>query len=122
MKILAVDDSATMRRIVKNQLKQVGYEDVDEATNGREALGMLGKTKYDLVITDWNMPEMSGLDLVTEVRKADATKGVPVLMVTTMSAKEDIVTAIKAGVTNYIVKPFDAPTLQAKIAQLLSAK
>ncbi len=122
MKILAVDDSATMRRIVKNQLKQVGYEDVDEATNGREALGMLNRTKYDLVITDWNMPEMSGLDLVTEVRKADGTKALPVLMVTTMSAKEDIVTAIKAGVNNYIVKPFDAPTLQAKIAQLLSAK
>ncbi len=119
MKILAVDDSATMRRIIKNQLKQIGFEEVDEAENGREALGLLGKGGYDLLITDWNMPEMCGLDLVKEVRRSEAIKSLPVLMVTTVSAKEDIVTALKAGVNNYVVKPFDAPTLQAKIGKLM---
>lgn len=122
MRILAVDDSATMRRIIRNQLKQVGMDDVDEAQNGREALVMLGRNHYDLLITDWNMPEMCGLDLVTEIRRADALKSLPILMVTTISAKEDIVTALKAGVNSYVVKPFDAGTLQAKIAQLSAAK
>lgn len=119
MKILAVDDSATMRRIIKNQLKQSGIEEVDEAENGREALGLLGRGQYDLLITDWNMPEMCGLDLVKEVRRSEPIKSIPILMVTTVSAKEDIVTALKAGVNNYVVKPFDAATLQAKIAQLV---
>jgi two-component system chemotaxis response regulator CheY len=122
MKILAVDDSATMRRIIKNQLKQSGYEEVDEAENGREALAMLARGQYDLLITDWNMPEMCGLDLVKEVRKNEPTKSLPVLMITTVSAKEDIVTALKAGVNNYVVKPFDAGTLQAKITQLVGAR
>ena len=122
MKILAVDDSATMRRIIKNQLKQAGYEEVDEAGNGREALTMLGQARYDLLITDWNMPEMNGLDLVKEVRKTDATKGMPILMVTTVAGKEDIVTALKAGVNNYMVKPFDTATLRAKIAQVAGVK
>jgi two-component system chemotaxis response regulator CheY len=122
MKILAVDDSATMRRIIKNQLKQSGFEEVDEAENGREALLLLKGNSYDLLITDWNMPEMCGLDLVKEVRKSDSLKGTPILMITTVSGKEDIVTALKAGVNNYIVKPFDAGTLQAKIAQLVGAK
>lgn len=120
MKILAVDDSATMRRIIKNQLKQAGFEEVDEAGNGREALTMLGQNQYDLLITDWNMPEMCGLDLVKEVRKTDASKGMPILMVTTVAGKEDIVTALKAGVNNYMVKPFDTATLRAKIAQVVS--
>jgi two-component system chemotaxis response regulator CheY len=120
MKILTVDDSATMRRIIRNQLKQCGYEDVDEAENGREALALLGRGDYQLLITDWNMPEMCGLDLVREVRKADATRVLPILMITTVSAKEDIVTALKAGVNNYVVKPFDAGTLKAKVAQLVS--
>lgn len=122
MKILAVDDSATMRRIIKNQLKQAGYEEVDEAGNGREALTMLGQAQYDLLITDWNMPEMCGLDLVKEVRKTDASKTMPILMVTTVAGKEDIVTALKAGVNNYMVKPFDTATLRAKIAQVVGAK
>lgn len=119
MKILAVDDSATMRRIMKNHLKQVGYEEVDEAENGKAALGLLARGQYDLLITDWNMPEMSGLDLVKEVRRTDAVKGLPILMVTTVSAKEDIVTALKAGVSNYVVKPFDAETLRTKITQVI---
>jgi two-component system chemotaxis response regulator CheY len=119
MKILAVDDSATMRRIIRNHLKQAGFEDVDEAENGKAALTLLTKGQYDLLITDWNMPEMSGLDLVREVRKSDAVKNLPVLMVTTVSAKEDIVTALKAGVNNYVVKPFDAETLHSKITQVI---
>ena len=119
MRVLAVDDSATMRRIIKNQLKQNGVEEVDEASNGREALLLLGRGQYDLLITDWNMPEMCGLDLVMEIRKTEPIKNMPILMVTTVSAKEDIVNALKAGVNNYVVKPFDAATLQAKVTQLV---
>jgi two-component system chemotaxis response regulator CheY len=122
MKVLAVDDSATMRRIIKNQLKQAGIEDVDEAENGRVALTLLARGGYDLLITDWNMPEMCGLDLVIEVRKTEAIKKMPILMITTVSAKADIVTALKAGVSNYVVKPFDAATLQAKVSQLVGAQ
>jgi two-component system chemotaxis response regulator CheY len=121
MRVLAVDDSATMRRIIKNQLKQSGVEEVDEAENGREALMLLGRIQYDLLITDWNMPEMTGLDLVIEIRKTDPIKRIPILMITTVSAKEDIVNALKAGVNNYVVKPFDAATLQAKVTQLVGA-
>jgi two-component system, chemotaxis family, chemotaxis protein CheY len=121
MRVLAVDDSATMRRIIKNQLKQTGVEDVDEAANGREALMLLDRKPYDLLITDWNMPEMCGLDLVLEVRRTEAIKALPILMITTQSSKEDIVAALKAGVNNYVVKPFDAATLQAKVAQLVGA-
>jgi two-component system chemotaxis response regulator CheY len=119
MRVLAVDDSATMRRIIKNQLKQSGVEDVDEASNGREALLLLDRKQYDLLITDWNMPEMCGLDLVMEVRRTEPLKKLPILMITTVSAKEDIVNALKAGVNNYVVKPFDAATLQAKVTQLV---
>ena len=119
MRVLAVDDSATMRRIIKNQLKQSGVEEVDEAANGREALALLGRGRYDLLITDWNMPEMCGLDLVLEVRRTEPIKTIPILMITTVSAKEDIVNALKAGVNNYVVKPFDAATLQAKVTQLV---
>ena len=122
MKILAVDDSATMRRIIKNQLKQSGFDQVDEAENGREALSLLKVGSYDLLITDWNMPEMCGLDLVKEVQKTDALKVTPILMVTTVSGKEDIVAALWAGVNNYVVKPFDVATLQAKITQLVGAR
>jgi two-component system chemotaxis response regulator CheY len=121
MRVLAVDDSATMRRIIKNQLKQSGVDEVDEAENGREALALLGRRQYDLLITDWNMPEMCGLDLVLEVRRTEPIKALPILMITTVSAKEDIVNALKAGVNNYMVKPFDAATLQAKVTQLVGA-
>jgi two-component system chemotaxis response regulator CheY len=122
MKILAVDDSATMRRIIKNQLKQVGYDQVDEAENGREALTMMEKGGYDLLITDWNMPEMCGLDLVKEVRKSDTWRSLPILMVTTVAGKEEIVIALKAGVNNYVVKPFDTATLRTKISQVIGNK
>ena len=122
MRILTVDDSATMRRIIKSHLKQSGFDDVDEAENGRDALAQLHGAAYDLLITDWNMPGMSGLDLVREVRRRDALKAIPILMITTMSTKEDIVVALKAGVNHYVVKPFDVPTLQAKVKQLVGAR
>jgi two-component system chemotaxis response regulator CheY len=119
MRILVVDDSATMRRILRNQLKQVGFDAVDEAENGRQALALAARGAYDLIITDWNMPEMNGLDLVRELRRAEATRHLPILMVTTVSAKDDILAALKAGVNNYVVKPFDAATLQSKIAKVV---
>ncbi len=122
MRILSVDDSPTMRRIMKNQLKQLGFDEIEEAENGRAALELLGSGAYDLVITDWNMPEMGGIDLVKEIRRTEPLKNLPILMVTTVSAKDDIVTALKAGVNNYIVKPFDAATLKGKIAQLSGAR
>jgi two-component system chemotaxis response regulator CheY len=122
MRILTVDDSATMRRIIKNQLKQAGFEEVEEAGNGKEAMVKLGQGQYDLLITDWNMPEMSGLELVKEVRRTEAIKGIPILMVTTVAEKEEIVIALKAGVNNYVVKPFDTPTLQTKISQVVGGK
>ena len=122
MRILAVDDSATMRRIIKNQLKQAGFEEVDEAENGREALTLLAQGQYDLLITDWNMPEMGGLDLVKEIRRSEPTRALPILMVTTVAGKEEIVIALKAGVNNYMVKPFDTATLRTKIAQVVGNK
>ena len=120
MKVLAVDDSATMRRIIKNQLKQSGIEDVDEAENGREALTLLGRGQYDLLITDWNMPEMSGIDFIRTVRSMPDIKDTPVLMVTTNAAKDDIVEALKAGVNSYVVKPFTPDTMKEKIEAVLA--
>lgn len=119
IKILAVDDSPTMRRIIINTLKRAGYDDVQEATDGRDALAKLKVDKFDFVITDWNMPEMDGLTFVTTLRGDESTKTLPILMVTTRSVREDIVEAMKAGVNNYIVKPFTPDTLKAKIEQVL---
>jgi two-component system, chemotaxis family, chemotaxis protein CheY len=120
MKILAVDDSPTMRRIIINTLRRVGYSDVVEATNGKDALAKMKVEKIDLVITDWNMPQMDGLALVTSIRSSDEYKALPVLMVTSRSVKEDIVEALKAGVSNYIVKPFTPETLKQKIEECLA--
>jgi len=119
LKILAVDDSPTMRRIIINTLKRAGYSNVQEATDGRDALAKMKVDSFDFVITDWNMPEMDGLTFVTSLRSDDSTKTIPVLMVTTRSVKEDIVEAMKAGVNNYIVKPFTPDTLKEKIEQVL---
>lgn len=119
MRIMTVEDSATMRRIIKNTLKRLGYEDVIEAENGQIALAKLAADKIDFVITDWSMPEMNGLDFIIEVRKNEATRALPVLMITTVAEREDIITALQAGVNSYIVKPFDADTLKAKIQQVL---
>ncbi|MBI2568080.1 MAG: response regulator [Candidatus Schekmanbacteria bacterium] len=117
MKVLVVDDSLVMRRIVKNALKQIGLEDAVEATNGKEALSMLAQGKVDLILTDWNMPEMNGLEFVSKIRETDKTT--PIIMVTTQAGREDVVEAVKAGVNNYIVKPFKPETLKEKIDAVL---
>ncbi len=119
LKILAIDDSPTMRRIIINTLKRAGYDDVIEASDGKDALAKMKVEKINFVITDWNMPEMDGLTLVTTLRTMDEYKSLPILMITTRSVKDDIVEAMKAGVNNYIVKPFTPETLKAKIDQVL---
>ena len=120
-KILAVDDSPTMRRIIINTLKRAGYQNVIEAQDGKDALAKLKVEKVNFVITDWNMPEMDGLTFVATLRSMEEYKNLPVLMVTTRSVKEDIMEAMKAGVNNYIVKPFTPDTLKAKIEQILAS-
>ncbi len=120
MKFLVVDDSATMRRIVVNSLQRVGFNDVIEAGDGKEALGKFDAS-VGIVITDWNMPGMSGIDLARALRARPDGKSVPILMVTTRSVKEDIIAAVQAGVNNYIVKPFTPEVLKEKIDQLLAA-
>ncbi len=120
LKILAVDDSPTMRRIIINTLKRAGYNDVVEATDGKDALAKLKGAGINFIITDWNMPEMDGLTFVNNLRSNDEYKELPILMVTTRSVKEDIVEALKAGVNNYIVKPFTPDTLKEKIEQVLA--
>lgn len=119
MKILTIDDSTTMRRIIINTLARIGYKDVVQADNGKTGLAALDEGGVDLVITDWNMPEMDGLEFVKHVR-AGAYKDVPILMVTTNAAKEDIVEALQAGVNNYVVKPFTPETLKEKIELLIN--
>src|SRR5690242_7647712 len=108
MRVLVVDDSSTMRRIIINTLNRLGHEDVVEAANGREGLERLteGSGAVDLIITDWNMPEMSGIDFVRAVRGIETMRALPVLMITTNASRDDIVQARQAGVNDYIVKPF----------------
>jgi two-component system, chemotaxis family, chemotaxis protein CheY len=120
MKCLVVDDSATVRRIVSNALKSTGITDVATADDGCEALTKCDGS-VDLVITDWNMPVMGGLDLVRSLRAAEATAKTRVLMVTTRSAQQDIRQAIEAGVSGYIMKPFSPRNLQEKISQIMAA-
>lgn len=120
MRCLVVDDSATMRRIVINTLKSLNYTDIVEAGDGQEALAKCDAS-IGLVITDWNMPVMGGVELVKALRAQPATAKLPVLMVTTRGAKEDILAAVEAGVNNYVLKPFDAPTLKQKIDGVLGA-
>ncbi|MFB3816375.1 MAG: response regulator [Candidatus Methylomirabilales bacterium] len=119
MRLLVVDDSSTMRRIIRNNLKAVGYDDVLEAENGELAMARLQAEQVDIVITDWNMPVMNGLELVNAMRGCEAHRQIPVLMVTTVAEKEEILKAMQAGVTNYVVKPFDSATLKKKIEQVL---
>lgn len=121
MRFLVVDDSSTMRRIIKNTLKAVGYDDILDAENGEGALACLQSEKVDLVITDWNMPVMNGLELVAAIRSSPTLKQVPVLMVTTVAEKDEILKAMHTGVNNYVVKPFDAATLKKKIDQILGS-
>jgi two-component system chemotaxis response regulator CheY len=122
MRFLIVDDSSTMRRIIINTLNKLGHQDFVEAANGREGIDRLGSGAIDMIITDWNMPEMNGIDFIKAVRGTVQSKDVPVLMVTTNAAKDDIVEALRAGVNNYVVKPFTAETIKEKIDAVLAAK
>lgn len=119
MKILVVDDFSTMRRIIRNILKEIGYTNVDEADDGSTALEKLKGGNFDFVITDWNMPNMPGIELLKNIRQDPVLKATPVLMVTAEAAKENVVTAVQAGVNNYIVKPFTAAALKERIDLIL---
>ena len=120
MSILVVDDFSTMRRIISNVLRQLGYENIVEAEDGTKALAILDTQPIDFVITDWNMPQMSGLDLLKAIRSSKDKKNIPVLMVTAEAMQENIIAAAQAGVNNYIVKPFDAKTLSEKINKIFA--
>jgi two-component system chemotaxis response regulator CheY len=121
MKILAVDDFSTMRRIVRNILRQLGYSNILEADDGTSALEQLKHDKVDFIITDWNMPNMSGLDLLKAIRADSNLKDIPVLLVTAEALKENVVAAVQAGVNGYIVKPFTAETLKEKIDSIFTS-
>jgi len=120
MKILIVEDSPTMRRIVRNTLKRLGYDDVEEAEDGVEALAALGNSTIDFIITDWNMPKMNGLDFIKRVKAHADYSEVPILMVTTRSVEQDVVAALQAGASNYIVKPFTPQVLKEKINEIFA--
>jgi two-component system chemotaxis response regulator CheY len=118
MDVLIVDDAATMRRIVKGLLHELGFKNMREAVDGSEALEELKRKKADLVVSDWNMPVMTGIDLLKAIRADGNLKAIPVLMVTAEAKKENIVEALQAGVSNYIVKPFNAKTLEEKLNKI----
>ena len=121
LKFLIVDDSQTMRRIVANSLKNLGYEDFVEAGDGKEALLKLAADDtLNFVITDWNMPVLSGLELIKAIRSDEKMENIPVLMVTTRGVKDDIIEALKAKVNNYVVKPFTPTILREKLDQILA--
>jgi two-component system chemotaxis response regulator CheY len=120
MKFLVVDDSITMRRIIVNALQRIGYVDAIEATDGRDALDKFDET-IGFVITDWNMPKMSGVEFARAVRADPGRAAVPILMVTTRGAREDIVSAVEAGVNSYVLKPFTPAGLKEKIDRLLAS-
>jgi two-component system chemotaxis response regulator CheY len=122
MKVLVVDDYSTMRRIIRNLLTQIGYTEIDEAADGNEALAKLRAVHYGLIISDWNMEPMTGYDLLKQVRADDKLKATPFIMVTAESKTDNVVAAKQAGVDNYIVKPFNAATLQQKINAAMQAK
>lgn len=120
MKILVTDDFATMRRIIKGILRQLGMEDVEEAEDGQQAFKKLQAGNFDFLITDWNMPNCTGLELLKMVRSDPKLKAIPVLMVTAEAEKEQVVEAIKAGVNNYVMKPFTADTLKQKLDKIFN--
>lgn len=120
LKVLVVDDFATMRRIVKGVLKQLGFNDVVEANDGKLALNELKKDNYGLIVCDWNMPNMTGLELLQVVRKDAELKDIPFVMVTAEGQKENVVEAVKAGVSNYIIKPFTPEAFSEKLAKVFS--
>ena len=118
MKILVVDDFSTMRRIIKNLLKDLGFTNIQEADDGNSALPMLQQGDFDFVVTDWNMPGMQGIDLLRAIRADERLKHTPVLMVTAEAKKEQIVAAAQAGVNGYVIKPFTAATLKEKLTKI----
>ncbi len=118
MKILVVDDFSTMRRIVKNVLKQLGFENIEEAEDGAQALAKLKTGGFGFVVTDWNMPNMDGLDFFKAARKEPPLKEIPFLMVTAEAEKDKVIAAIQAGVNNYIVKPFTAEVFKEKMDRI----
>ena len=118
MKILVVDDFATMRRIVKNILTQLGFKNIIEADDGTTALNILKTEKVGLIVSDWNMPKMTGLDLLKAVRADDSMATTPFIMVTAEAQQDNIILAVKAKVTQYVVKPFTADTLAEKLAKI----
>ena len=119
IKILVVDDFATMRKLVRNLLKQAGYENIVEAEDGVAALRILKSQKVDFVISDWNMPNMTGIELLKTVRADEEIGKIPFLMVTAEALQDNVITAVKAGVSNYIVKPFTAEVLNEKITKIM---
>jgi two-component system chemotaxis response regulator CheY len=119
MPILIVDDYKTMLRIIRNLLKQLGFDNVDEATDGSQALQKLRQREFGLVISDWNMEPMTGIELLREVRADARLKSLPFIMVTAESKTENVISAKAAGVSNYIVKPFNAATLKMKLSAVL---
>jgi two-component system chemotaxis response regulator CheY len=120
MRILVVDDFSTMRRIVRNLLKELGYTNVDEAEDGQVALHKLKNGQFDFVVTDWNMPNMTGIELLKAIRADAALKQLPVLMVTAEAKKENIIEAATAGASGYVVKPFTAATLDEKLQKIFA--
>ena len=118
MKFLVVDDFSTMRRIVRNLLKELGFTNVDEAEDGQIALQKLNTMPFDFVVTDWNMPNMDGLTLLQNIRANPTLKHLPVLMITAEAKKENIIAAAQAGASGYIVKPFTADTMKQKIDKI----
>ncbi len=120
MKILVVDDFSTMRRIVRNLLVELGFTNalIQEADDGENAIAMLRSMPFELVVTDWNMPNMTGIDLLRAIRAEPKLKGLPVLMVTAENNREQIIAAAQAGVNGYIVKPFTAATLEEKLGKI----
>ena len=121
MKFLVVDDFSTMRRIVRNLLKELGYSNTEEAEDGVVALNMLRNDKFDFVVSDWNMPNMTGIELLKGIRAEPTLKDLPVLMITAEARKENIIEAAQNGANGYIVKPFTAATLDEKLSKIFKA-
>lgn len=118
MKIMVVDDMSTMRRIIKNVFKQINFTNIQEAENGQQALDMLRSDTFEFVVADWNMPVMTGLELVKAMRADQALRDIPVLMVTAEAQHENLIEAVQAGVNGYIAKPFTAEALQEKMSKI----
>lgn len=118
MKILVVDDFPTMRRIIRSLLRELGFTNIEEAEDGQQGLSKLKEGGFELIISDWNMPNMDGLEMLKQVRADDALKHLPVLMVTAEAKKENIIAAAQAGASGYVVKPFTAATLEEKLNKI----